>query len=322
MKLVQKLLTRFNGLYYRQEYLCVDSGTYGDTLHAFLVDSGRVGEEVTKTHAFVGYNPVVIALPAHQIDEATDDIQMVFTSALLHAGELPAKKEIVASLGLKRIRIFSEGAPAIHFFEAVNGEHRFLSAFHQEIISLHNHWFQQTAGNVFLGRNLYRQVQVAYSIPRQLCLITVAPGGGVNLFPTDLHGPIGNYYVISLRHAGKACEQVCAAETIRLSGVTPDSYKEVYRLGKNHMQPPKDSSAFSFRSVDFDDSGLPVPEHAVSTCLLSCIYGFEAGIHRIMVFRFVSPWLPIGQGGTLAHVHNVYATWRRKKGLSGNYLLR
>ena len=61
----------------------------------------------------------------------------------------------------------------------------------------------------FLPDNLYKQVQIAYSIPRNISLITVGQNDRFNLFPTDLHGPVNeDHYIISLRHEGKACQQV------------------------------------------------------------------------------------------------------------------
>jgi hypothetical protein len=46
------------------------------------------------------------------------------------------------------------------------------------------------------------------------------------------------------------------------------------------------------------------------------------GIHRVMLFRILAEqWLE-AEEPILQHIHNVYATWRHKNGLPGNYLLR
>jgi hypothetical protein len=49
---------------------------------------------------------------------------------------------------------------------------------------------------------------------------------------------------------------------------------------------------------------------------------FIHGIHTIMLFKIVTYRLLHAENGTLAHVHNSYATWRYKNRLQGNYLLR
>src|SRR5206468_7751300 len=106
--------------------------------------------------------------------------------------------------------------------------HHFLSSFHQYIIGLNNKLYNKKPGNVFLNDNLYKQVQIAYAIPRIISLITVSDEKFYNLFPTDLRGPVNEqYYVSSLRHEGKACRQVETAGRIVISQVDCRFYKTV-----------------------------------------------------------------------------------------------
>ena len=190
-------------------------------------------------------------------------------------------------------------------------------------MQLTNKWFNRKPGNVFLQGNLYKQVQIAYSLPRKICLITVGSDNLYNLFPTDLHGQVSEqHYVISLRHDGKACQQVEAAQRIVLSDMEAAAYKQVYALGKNHMQPLKSLAAFHF-SLDRSKSlQLPLPQQIVAYKELQLQDAFMHGIHKLLLFKIIYREQKTKEPATLAHIHNSYATWRYKKGIQSNYFLR
>jgi hypothetical protein len=170
---------------------------------------------------------------------------------------------------------------------------------------------------------LYKQVQIAYSIPRNISLITVGQNDRFNLFPTDLHGPVNeNFYIISLRHDGRACQQIMNAGRILLTQVHCDFYKTAYALGKNHMQELKERGNFSFGNDISANLKLSLPQSAQYYQELEYQDSFIHGIHRVMLFKTLY-WQRIRDNpSTLAHVHNVYATWRQNTRLPGNYLLR
>jgi len=198
-----------------------------------------------------------------------------------------------------------------------------MSAFHQSMIGLYNRLYNKKTGNVFLRGNLYKQVQIAYSLPRIISLVTVGNGELYNLFPTDLHGPVEDqFYVSSLRYEGKACQQVESIRRIAISKIDCNAYKTVYSLGKNHMQELKPRNEFPFGPNLSGVFQLPLPQ-AVSQCYeLEVMESFKHGIHRFFLYKIISAHRFDSQPLTLAHIHNVYATWRHNKGLEGNYLLR
>ncbi len=43
---------------------------------------------------------------------------------------------------------------------------------------------------------------------------------------------------------------------------------------------------------------------------------FDHGIHKLLLFKIVSGKLVKDDSATLAHIHNVYATWRHNKGFA------
>ena len=325
MRLLQKLLNKLNGLHYPQEYLCFAIESFQRPLQAYQVRDGQVIKDITKLHVFAGYSPLIFALvPLKETgrDEVTT-IDILFTDKLLLQNETLSQKDAIAVLTLKRInqQIFDDNI--IWYFEGVKGKHRFLSSFHQWVIGLNNRLLNKKAGNVFLQDNLYTQVQIAYSIPRNISLITVSQNGRYNLFPTDLHGqPDDQHYVISLRHEGIACQQVLQTRKILITQVQPQFYKTVYALGKNHMQTYKEKSQFPFIDAVSSLLQLPLPEAAVCYRELELQKSFIHGIHRVLFFKILYRAPAPDNPSTLAHIHNVYATWRYNNGLPGNYLLR
>jgi flavin reductase (DIM6/NTAB) family NADH-FMN oxidoreductase RutF len=325
MKLLQKVLNKFNGLHYPQEYLCLAKESFQQPLHVYLISGNEIIKKITSEHLFTGYSPLIMTLYFSAVNKqdlpATIDI--AFSNHSLQPNELLGKKDAIARLSLKKIRKQSAGSIDIFYYEGVHGEHRFLSSFHQCITGLYNMLYNKKTGNVFLHSNLYKQVQIAYAVPRIISLITVSDGQSYNLFPTDLHGPVNDqYYVGSLRHEGKACEQVEKARRIVISHVHYEAYKTVYSLGKNHMQELKPKDSFPFGGLLSNLFQLPLPKPVLYYRELELVESFNHGIHKLLLFKVLFRQAISEHPATLAHIHNAYATWRHNKGLSGNYLLR
>lgn len=325
MKLLQKILVRFNGLHYKQDYLCLANELFQQPLHLYLTGNKKLLKDISKQHLFVGYSPVIFAITSLPNGEPGqwETIQIAFCNNPLQENEVFNEKDAIALLFLKKIQEKEIEGHKIFFYEGVKGVHNFLSGFHQFIISLHNKWYNHKPGNVFLKENLFTQVQIAYSVPRKICLITVGENNLYNLFPTDLHGQVNDqYYIISLRHEGKACRQVLSAGKILLSDMQAGAYKKIYALGKNHMHALKEKAAFDFSPVLSTWFILPLPNGAVSYKELELQDSFVYGIHKLLLFTIRNREQLNNDHHTLAHIHNSYATWRRKKGMESNYLLR
>ena len=324
MGILQKLLNKFNGLHYTQEYLCFAKESLVQPLHVYLVNDKYITKDITNQHLFVGYCPLVFAFFDPDLPES---VQLIFSHKLLLPNETYSKKDAIATLDLSLIKKQAAGRQ-VFYYEGTRGSHHFLSTFHQFINSLYNQWYNKKPGNVFLHNNLYKQVQIAYAVPRIISLITVGNNDLFNLFPTDLHGqPDEEHYIISLRIGGKACEQVEQAAKVLLSRVHSDAYKMVYGLGKNHMQELKTKDNFPFGQSLSENFKWPLPGPAVSYKELLLLNSFTHGIHKIMLFKIVFYQHPGSyreqtENATLAHIHNSYATWRYKNKLPGNYLLR
>ena len=324
MKLLKKVLDKLSGLHYPREYLCITTETFEQPLHAYLCDRRRIIKDITDHHSFVGYAPLVFAFPDSVFDSsATAGITIAFTQKAFLPNGILRSKDAIAWLHLKEIKDQPYLHTPVHLFEGNKGKHRFISFFHQFFLSLKNKLFQNKPGNVFLRGNLYKQVQIAYSLPRNISLITAGNNKLFNLFPTDLHGPLDDlYYVISLRHEGKACRQVMDSKKILLTQVDSSFYKTVYSLGKNHMQDMQPKEQYPFSENLSAKLELPVPQKALFYRELVLEHTFIYGIHCIMTFKILYQQRIQENPATLAHIHNTYATWRYNQRLPGNYLLR
>jgi hypothetical protein len=323
MKLVKKILNKLNGLHYPQEYLCLANESFPQPLHVYLIHDDHIIKNITDEHLFTGYSPLIITLYSSADRELPADIDIAFSQQSLQPNDFFEKKDAIARLSMKMIRKQAAGDTIIFYYEGIKGEHHFLSSFNQYIIGLNNRLYNKKPGNVFLNNNLYKQVQIAYAVPRIISLITVSDGKFYNLFPTDLHGPVNEqYYVSSLRHEGKASNQVEAAGRIVISKVDCQFYKIAYSLGKNHMQELKPKDNFPFSESDSASFQLALPQSVLSYRELELIESFVHGIHKLFLYKTVSRQVVKDEPATLAHIHNIYATWRRNKGLPGNYLLR
>jgi len=324
MKLLKKILNKLNGLHYSQEYLCLARESFEQPLHTYIIDNGRPIKDITKLHSFVGYSPLIFSLPSDATASTRPStINIAFTQHELDPNEAFKQKDAVAMICLKKIKEQQAGNETILYYEGVKGTHRFISPFQQFIIQLYNRLYQKKPGNIYLPGNLYKQVQVAYSLPRNISMVTVRQNNRFNLFPTDLHGPVNeDLYIISLRHDGKACEQVISAARILLSQVDSDFYKLAYALGKNHMQDMKEKENYPFCDGVSAHLQLPLPRSTLFYRELELQDSFVHGIHRVMLFKTLYRQRFQDNPSTLAHIHNVYATWRQNNGLPGNYLLR
>jgi hypothetical protein len=325
MQLFQKLLNKFNGLHYSQEYLCLAKESFQQPLHVYLIHNGTIIKDITTLHLFAGYSPLIFVLSSLLSGMAGEQqtIQLVFSEEQLQPNEAFNKKDAVVLLTLKKIYQQAVNRDTILFFEGVTGRHHFISPFHQFIIQLDNRLYNKRPGNVFLPGNLYKQVQIAYALPRTISLVTVGNEPLFNHFPTDLHGQVNDeFYIMSLRHEGKACQQVETAGRIVISNVNATSFRSVYALGKNHMQPLKDRSVFDFDMPVSKNFRLPLPKNLVSYKELQLQDSFMNGIHKILLFKIIYEEKITDNPSTLAHIHNCYATWRYKQGKTSNFLLR
>jgi flavin reductase (DIM6/NTAB) family NADH-FMN oxidoreductase RutF len=307
------------GLTVKKQYVCVPLEQFSEPLSVFMtIDRNYKPIDVTHSHVFLGYKPLIILLPLDEnVIRAPETLCLNFVGVEFHANMewhgFPSDQRCLARLILKKI----QSKPLIqnfYLYEGVHGEHRFLNLFYQFINRKRASFRKENPNNVSLPGNLYDQVRIAYSTPRTIPLITVHDANRMNMFPTDLHGSVGDkYYASSLRIGGKANEQVEASGKIALSFMPVEEFQYVYSLGKNHMKEMTDIKTFSLhfkRSAIFN---IPIPARALSYFELKRIASVNLGIHCVHIYEKVYSE-NISVGYTLSHIHQFYAQWRINHG--------
>ena len=318
------------GLTIPQEYCCLELEQLDSPLKVILTTRDKsVGKDVTTSHVFLGYKPLIIGLITNDKMwlQNDDGVCLSFVHGTYKADtiwkEFPSDSAAVARVMLKKIQSREFDSLLIYLFEASFAEHKLIGKFHQAVNNLRERFRIRSKDNVGLPGNLYEQVRIAYSIPRKISIITVGDVPLINMFPTDLHGPLGNsHYASSLRIGGNANAQVESLKRVVLSEVNASSYLEVYSMGKNHMMDLQHESRFMLHPRRSRIFNLPLPEWALRYREMMHIESFDHGIHRIHFYQVLHSEELENSGPTLAHIQQYYAQWRMDQGLRTTLNLR
>ncbi len=329
-----KLRRLIKGLTLPQEYCCLEMEKLQHPLSTILTLKNKSFQlDVTRLHLFLGYKPLIIGLSV-SLESEEHKILAYHSQVLLSLvqdrfigdsrwREFQTDLKSVARLILRKQEERRLKDHALFIYKGEYGHHSFLSHGHQFINRQLQQLHRRQVSNVNLNENLYDQVRIAYATPRQISIVTVSDGSRINMFPTDLHGPIGeNVYAGSLRIGGLANDQVETYKRIVISKVEASSYRESYALGKNHIAELQAAERFSIdpeRSHVFD---FPLPKGVVSYQELKHIDSLDYGIHRIHLYEVVHRKEVRHLVPTLGHIHQYYAQWRLDHGLETQLYFR
>jgi len=306
----------FFGTNIPQEYLCIDENAIVEPLKVIFSSNG-LKIDVTDEYLFIGYKPVIIGITFDKSFKP-ENLQNPVLS-FVGGDEKKSIAQIQLLLGSKK----EIAGKTFVIFTATKGTHKFINPLQKQLILLHQKLQKKKLGNVNLPGNLYEQVEIAYSLPRKICLITLGDSGMFNMFPTDLHGKIDeDNYVISLRSDGKANAQVNKFRKITLSNMNLNRYKYVYSLGKNHMQDLKGSEFFELTESLSETYSLPLPAGCVEYLELELKESFPVGIHNLNHFRITNKKTISNNDPVLSHIHRSYLSSLLKKGYKIDYKMR
>ena len=120
---IKRILT---GLTIPQEYICLNSKELQFPLSVFLsIEKGKLKLDVTKSHLFLGYKPLILAVPFKVNDQGYQVVKNQKQISLRLENVEPVKPTILARLVLKKIGEKFLGEEAIIFYEGVHGEHAY-----------------------------------------------------------------------------------------------------------------------------------------------------------------------------------------------------
>ena len=266
------------------------------------------GADITHQHLFLGYRPLVVAVPAVHSREHGE--------LILYHTSTPRP---VARISLKRIGLPAMGSSHV-FFTGERARSRFLPWWQWP----HDRWRRwkntRREGNVATIATEIHMTRIAYAIPRAIHLAAVGTPEHCNIFPTDLHGATKDgHYLLSLRHSGKACSQVQELGRLALFIMPLNSHREVYDLGHRHGSGLEPATAIT--SIDGGWKEHPRPLGAIAAKTLVVMEHADSGIHRI--FRCAIEGEEVFKAGpVLAHTHASPLTWLLHRGLAPETLLR
>lgn len=319
------------GISIEKEYVCLANPGLEEPLTVYLTGHDDSFFNVTECHLFLGYKPVIIGLYATAHSEkdawlhANNEICLSFMdgrSFLPHStgSNLKTDRRALATMTMKKFKAGAFLGGVLYFYEGVCAEHHFISKFHQSLNTARRRMAKTKAGNIDLDPNRYNQVRVAYAVPRKISLITLGDGTLMNMFPTDLHGEVNSeFYVSSLRHGGRANEQVKALKRIVLSDIASDCYNVAYSMGSNHMRPLTLFEKFPLQTARSQMFSLPLPEGVVAYTELEQIEFFEKGIHCVHLYQIRNK-VAVAQNNVLMHIHQFYAQWQMTYNKKSDFL--
>lgn len=321
----------FTGLSIPQEYCCLELESMASPLKVFLSTKDKnSGRDVTTSHLFLGYKPLVIGIVANGDDlllEDNDEICLNFVHKSFNSDSkwngFSTDSRAVARIRLKKSQRKDLDRQSIYLFEGWRAVHTLIGPFHQFVNNTREKFRIRAKDNVSLPGNLYDQVRIAYSVPRKISVITVSDDTLVNMFPTDLHGTIGNsYYAGSLRIGGNANAQVESLRRVVISDVDASSFLEVYSMGRNHMTDLQNEGRFMLHRQRSRIFNFPLPEWALRYKELILLGSIDIGIHRIHFYQTINSEGLENAGPTLAHIQQYYAQWRMDQNLPTTLNLR
>lgn len=311
MSLVKIVARRlFNGLYLSNEYICLNREAIIPDIKVML-ETNDSAYDVTDSHFLLGYKPLLIGIPKNGSHIVTDTASLKFFTAEKLCGTI---RLCISDTFHENLTIFI-GQSASHDLLTIS----------QRILHTLIRKGKRKNDPLNPSIELYDQIRVAYSYPRKISVITVGENGLYNAFPTDLHGEIPgqNNYIISLRENGKAYKQVLHAGRISLSTVPCDQFREVYALGKNHMQDMRPEKYFPEKTIRFiNGSGIPVYGAANGYLILKIKSEQKAGIHHLITFTIEKRSASEKQLSILSHIHSYYALWRKRNNFRDMLFIR
>jgi hypothetical protein len=104
MGFMKKILTKLNGLHYRQEYLCLAKESFQSPIHAYLVNDRHIVKDITNEHLFTGYSPLILTFNSSELKEPFPTIEFVFSQLSIQPNDLFREIDALAKLSLRLVQ--------------------------------------------------------------------------------------------------------------------------------------------------------------------------------------------------------------------------
>lgn len=307
--LKRKIREFFSGVGIAKEYPCVDQRQFEGEVNVYLQYNGH-RSDITHTHLFLGYKPLIAGI-WFPLDIHAEEVKIDFVHR---------SGKTLANLRLKRFTSIQIDHNWLVIFTGLQANVYFLPLMNRVATNLLRRFRKRLQGNVEMEGNEYQQVQAMYSLPRKISVISLGEDGLYNMFPTDLHGNAGeNFYVDSLRKAGKACQQVLDLKRIVKADIDIAAMNDAFAMGKNHMRDRAPQNNLPVEGTS-ERYRLPLPKGVVAYKELLLHHHIEIGIHRLLIFKVENEKVVHSSKPVLACTNGHYIQWRIDHSLPANYM--
>ena len=259
-----------------------------------VVDGKRI--EFEKQPMFLGYKPLVmgVCVPYEQTE--------LFRSARsigLNYENIKSNQK-VARIDLKYDQQVELDDTTLLLFIGISSSQNFERTVERWAFKV-NQWLStKSANNIDLSSTEYDQLKIAYSVPREIRMVTVRHELGANSFPIDLFGSAGmKHLILSLRHEKKSCSQILEAKQITMRHMFGTYAPIAYFTGRCH-------------SMNWHKAVLPPDQIGKEEFEFKQIIG-DYGVHRVILLSRISPTVAESPE-KLVHVHRSYANWHIRQG--------
>lgn len=250
------------GLPMGREFACCGPGV-GDQA---AIDAGGVLVDVTQRHLFLGYFPTLVLLPCR-----ADEVVLTIGAQPRGDGEWRGHVSDRQASGRMLCR-HELDLGGFGLYRGVDSENRRPS---REQIGqrLADRRDPPHVGDQGIDPQSAFRMRLLYRVPRAVDVLTVPTAKGINRFPVDLHGVVGDVAYLSLRVGARSSAQLLKANQAILAAMPLEHAESVYALGPNHVR-------------DGGPGAYTPPDEALGVWELSGIEQvFSAGAHELFRMR-------------------------------------
>ncbi len=257
--------------------------------HVRVTLEGHGGSlDITNNHAVLELLPLMVGIGLR-----LEDVERMGSARLcMMFREVPKTEkygtsdQVIGRVDLLFDRVISLPECELCLFHLAGGRDYSLPRARMEV----NYLFHR--GRLFFDRNPRNQkmitrelfwLWVLYMRLRPVYLMSYGSEAESNLFPVDLIGFAGPYFLISLRNSDPALSLIHKSRRMALSSA-PASYKKLLsRLGSNHGKSTFDWSSIPIASKCSPWFGIPIPADTLNLMELKLIEQHDLGGHTVLV---------------------------------------
>ncbi len=239
--------------------------------------------DVTSNNVIVEMTPLMVAIAAD-----ADEAPRFATGRLALRVEEKQTGYVIGRVRLRFQRKLSLPRTELCLFETAGGADYCLPPLRLRVNYLFHRWKlfrDNNPRNLKMNTTELFRMWVLYMQPRPLMLLSYSSDEGQNIFPMDLAGLSGPYYLLSLRQSdpGGALMERCGKLAL---STMPLDYKAIaYSLGHHHSKVSVDLAKVPLCFSASRRFGIPVPAVALAVRELEIEEARDAGSHRLFITR-------------------------------------